>query len=155
MEGNPRGTTISALYSGRLPVSPISCQPHRDQSNHLCVGVRACLRSCMHVCVCQHFSNFLSTCARLNCFLCVIDLHIMRTPLLLSASLSCFLCSACLHVCFPERGTMIRGEEQVEAWHLHSEAFATERSEDVNLIVVCTNETPVDIFTAFKDKNKV
>lgn len=39
---------------------------------------------------------------------------------------------------------MVRGEEQLEAWHFHSEAVDAERSQDRNLIVVSKNETPVD-----------
>lgn len=108
-EGNSHDTTISTLYSRLLPDGPISCQPHQDLSNHVCVcvHVHACVPASTFVCVCvlecmvcQLSSNFLSTCARLNCFLCVIDLHVMGTPLFsLWLSVLLFISSLLVYTC--------------------------------------------------------
>lgn len=56
-------------------------------SQSMCVYVHACVvrtRLCVWFAA---FSLISSTCARLNCFLYVIDLHLMGTPLSLFGSL--------------------------------------------------------------------
>ncbi len=57
---------------------------------HASVLVHVCALECV---ACQLSSNFLSTCARLNCFLYVIDLHLMGTLLSLPELYLCLCIS--------------------------------------------------------------
>lgn len=69
-------------------------------SQSMCVYVHACVvvRTRLRVWF-AGFSLISSTCARLNCFLYVIDLHLLGTPLSLSCSLFVSPSPSCPPLC--------------------------------------------------------
>lgn len=52
MEGNADDAAIFRQYSELLPDCPISCKPHQDQLNHVCVGV--CWSFSAWACMCVY-----------------------------------------------------------------------------------------------------